>query len=344
MPPLDPQLAALVDAIANNPNAVPTHELTPEKSREGYLALSAMFGPGEEVARVEARAVPGPAGDIPVRIYTPITTPRATPRATPKSSPKITPHTAPEAKPESEGPFGILVFYHGGGWVLGDLDSHDRECRALCNGAGCIVVSVQYRLAPEHPFPAAPEDAYAALKWVSDHASEIGGDPERLAVGGDSAGGNLSAAVTLMARDRGGPALRFQLLIYPAVDCRGGDNYSSYTENAKGPFLLKSTMNYFERHYFGEGDTSAARHDLRASPLLAASHEGLPAALIVTAEFDVLRDEGKAYAKALEEGKVSVQFHCYPGMSHLFFQLYPIVTQGKALLGEACTALRHAIG
>ena len=317
---LDPQLSPLVDAIANNPAAAPTGNLAPATAREGYLALLAMLGPGEEVAHVENRAIPRPAGgDIPLRIYT----------------------------PEGAGPFGVLVFYHGGGWVLGDLDSHDKECRALCNGAGCIVVSVQYRLAPEHPFPAAPEDAYAALKWVSDNAVEVGGDADRLAVGGDSSGGNLAAAVTLMARDRGGPALRFQLLIYPPTDCRSGDNYPSYTENATGPFLLrslKSTMDYFERHYFGEGDTSAARHDPRASPLLAASHVGLPPALIVTAEFDMLRDEGEAYAQALEKAMVPVRLHRYEGMTHLFFQLSPIVKQGKELLREASTALREVIG
>ena len=314
--PLDPQLNGLVEAMANNPDAVPIHEQTPDEAREGYRALVAMFGPAEEVARVEDRTIPGPGRDIPLRIYT----------------------------PEGAGPFGVLVFYHGGGFVIGDLDSHDRECRALCNGAGCIVVSVDYRLAPEHPFPAAPEDAFAALGWVADNAPEIGADADRMAVGGDSAGGNLSAVVTLMARDAGGPALRLQLLVYPATDLRTGDNYPSYSENAEGPFLLKSTMDYFMAHYFGAADAIQARSDRRASPILAASHVGLPPALIVTAEFDPLRDEGEAYAKALEEADVPVRLHRYDGMAHLFFQLSPIVTQGKDLLAEASTALRKAIG
>jgi acetyl esterase len=313
--PLDPQLTGLIDAMASNPDAVPTHELTPELAREGYRALVTMLGPVEEVANVEDRAIPGPLGEIPIRVYA----------------------------PEGSGPFGVLVFYHGGGWVIGDLDSHDRECRAICNATPCIVVSVDYRLAPEHRFPAAPEDAYAALEWVAGHAAALGGDAERLAVGGDSAGGNLSAVVTLMARDRSGPTLRFQLLVYPAVDMREGDNYPSQTENAAGPFLLRETMEYFSAHYFG-ADRTVQSGDLRASPLLAASHADLPPALIVTAEFDPLRDEGEAYGVVLEKAGVPVRVHRYDGMAHLFFQLSPIVTQGKDLLSEAATALREYIG
>jgi acetyl esterase len=313
--PLDPQLAGLVEAMASNPDALPTHELTPELAREAYRALANMLGPGEEVFAVEDRAIPGPLGEIPVRIYT----------------------------PQGPGPFGVLVFYHGGGWVIGDLDSHDRECRAICNATPCVVVSVDYRLAPEHCFPAAPEDAYAALEWVAQHAAELGGDPERLAVGGDSAGGNLSAVVSLLARDRKGPSLKFQLLVYPAVDVRDGDLYPSQTGNAEGPFLLKKTMDYFYGHYFDDPDGSGSS-DVRASPLLAPSHADLPPALIVTAEFDPLRDEGEAYGAVLEKAGVPVRVHRYDGMAHLFFQLSPVVTQGKDLLAEAATALRERIG
>ena len=313
--PLDPQLAGLVEAMASNPDALPTHELTPELAREAYRALASMLGPVEEVSGVEDRAIPGPLGEIPLRIYT----------------------------PEGRGPFGVLVFYHGGGWVIGDLDSHDRECRAICNATPCIVVSVDYRLAPEHRFPAAPEDAYAALEWVAQHAADFGGDADRLAVGGDSAGGNLSAVVALLARDRKGPGLRFQLLVYPAVDLREGNLYPSQTENAAGPFLLKDTMDYFYAHYFG-GERTSETDDPRASPLLASSHADLPPALIVTAEFDPLRDEGEAYGVALEKAGVPVRVHRYDGMAHLFFQLSPVVTQGKDLLAEAATALRERIG
>lgn len=314
--PLDPILASLAEGMANAPDARPTHELTPAQAREGYLTIPTMFGPGEEVAKVEDRVIEGPAGDIPLRVYT----------------------------PQGTGPFGVLVFYHGGGFVIGDLDTHDRECRELCNGAGCVVVAVHYRLAPEQSFPAAPVDAYAALQWVGEHAGEIGGDADRIAVGGDSAGGNLAAVVSLLARDGDGPPLRFQLLVYPAVDLRTDADFPSLTDNAQGPFLLKATMDYFMDHYFGAGDTDAARRDVRASPLLADSHAGLPPALIITAEFDPLRDEGAAYAKALQDADVPVKLHMYEGMAHLFFQLSPMLPQGKALLEECAAAVCEAIG
>ncbi len=173
--PLDPQLVPLIDAMASNPDAKPTHEQSPEEARVGYRALGAMFGPGEEVASVDDRSIPGPSGEIPLGIYT----------------------------PEGTGPFAVLVFFHGGGFVIGDLESHDKECRALTNRAGCTTVAVDYRLAPEHPFPAAAEDCYAALEWVGAHAASFDGDSTRIAVGGDSAGGNLSTVVALMTRESG---------------------------------------------------------------------------------------------------------------------------------------------
>lgn len=296
--------------MADNPDHRPTHELSPAQAREGYRALGLMFGPGEAVSTVDDRSIPGPAGDIPLRVYS----------------------------PAGEGPFGVWVFYHGGGWVIGDLDTHDRECRAICNGAGCIVVSVDYRLAPEHPFPAAPEDAYAALAWVGEHAAELGGDPSRIAVGGDSAGGNLAAVVALLSRDRGGPALRHQLLVYPATDMRPGDAYPSLVENAAGPFLEKATMDYFRGHY------AAVAGDVRASPLLADSHAELPPALIITAEFDPLRDEGEAYAGRLRDGGVDVTLHRYESMPHIFFQLSSLVQEGQQLLDEVAAVLRAALG
>ena len=189
--PLDRKIAELADAMAASPDARPTHELTPKAAREGYRALGAMFGPGPEVGSVLDRTIETPIGSIPIRVY----------------------------KPEGGGPFGVLVFYHGGGWVIGDLDTHDRECRMLCNGGECVVVAVQYRLAPEHAFPAAVEDAFEALRWVGKNADELGGDGQRIAVAGDSAGGNLAAVVSLLARDAGGPALRFQLLVYRPEGC-----------------------------------------------------------------------------------------------------------------------------
>ncbi len=311
--PLDPQLAPLLDQMASNPDAKPTHESTPAEARDGYQALSHVLGPGPEVAKVEDRSIPGPAGEIPVRIYT----------------------------PEGEGPFGVLVHYHGGGFVIGGLDTHDKECRALCTGAGCVVVAIDYRLAPEHRFPAAPEDCYAALEWVAANAGSIGADASRIAVGGDSAGGNLSAVVALMARDRDGPALRFQLLVYPCVDARMGDAFPSRKENEAGPILLLDTMQYFMNHYFGEGEAADAnREDVLASPLLAASHEGLPPALVITAEFDPLRDEGEAYARVLEQAGVATTLTRYDGQPHAFFQFSTICDASKRAVEEASQALR----
>jgi acetyl esterase len=286
-----------------------------------------MLGPVPEVSSVEDRSIPGPGGEIPIRIY----------------------------RPQGKGPFGVLVFYHGGGWVIGDLETHDRECRALCRGAGCLVVAVDYRLAPENAYPCAVHDAFAALRWVADNAGSLGGDPKRLAVGGDSAGGNLAAIVALMARDASGPALRFQLLVYPAVDARETDAYPSRSKNAAGPFLPWDAVEYFLGHYIGVGGAAGGtkagddtalqdpRLQWQLSPLLAASHRSLPPALVVTAEFDPLRDEGEAYARALEAAGVPVRLHRYDGMPHVFFQLSPIVDDGRKLLEEASEALREAL-
>jgi len=294
-------------------NAPPLSEQALELGRQGYIAARAFLSEKPEVANIQDSVVPGPAGDVPIRIYT----------------------------PEGQAPYPILVYYHGGGWVIGDLETHDRECRILCREAGCVVVSVDYRLAPEHVFPAAVEDAFAALRWVARNATELGGDPTRLAVGGDSAGGNLAAVMALLARDAGGPALRHQLLVYPAVDAREDDRYASREKNAQGPFLLRDTMDYFMSHYL-RGLGGAPRADMRLSPLLADSHRGLPPALVVTAEFDPLRDEGEAYARALEAASVPVTLHRYDGVPHLFFQPSPLPEEGKQLIAEASDALRTA--
>jgi acetyl esterase len=201
--PLDPQAQAYLDQMAAL-NAPPLHTLSPELIRQATSMQLAMYGEPEPVANVENRVIPGPAGDIPVRIYT----------------------------PSGNGPFPVLVFFHGGGWVICNLDTHDNICRNLTNQTPCIVVSVDYRLAPEHKFPAAPEDCYAATRWVAGNAAQLNGDPSRLALGGDSAGGNLTAVVAQMARDQGGPQLVFQLMIYPATDFKA--NTLSMEENARG--------------------------------------------------------------------------------------------------------------
>jgi acetyl esterase len=287
-------------------NGPPLHTLTPEQVRAG-TKLQPTFMELEPVAQVENRTIPGPAGDMPVRIYA----------------------------PAGSGPFPVLVFFHGGGWVICDLDTHDGHCRSLCNGAGCVVVSVDYRLAPEHKFPAAPEDCYAATQWVAAHAAEINGDPARLAIGGDSAGGNLTAVVAQMARDQRGPALLFQLLIYPATDFTFTG--PSLTENADGYFLTAEDMRWFSGYYLRD---PADRTNPLASPLLAADLSNLPPALVITAEFDPLRDEGEAYGQRLKQAGVPTSISRYPGMIHGFFG-FPFDASKRAI-AEASHALRGA--
>jgi acetyl esterase len=312
--PLDPVVKGLLEQFAAM-GRPPTWELSPPEARENYLGLIALAGEPEAVAKVEDRPIPGPAGEIPLRIY------------------------IPESKPNEALP--VLVFFHGGGWVIGDLDSHDPICRMLANRAECVVVSVHYRLAPEHRFPAAVEDAFAATQWVAERADEFNGDASRIAVGGDSAGGNLSAVVSQLARDRGGLKLVFQLLIYPATGTLG--QFPSYEENGQGYLLTKDSMLYFYNHYVGESDEAAAQSPLLA-PLLTEDLRGLPPALVITAEFDPLRDEGKAYAERLKEAGVAVTYLNYEGMIHAFYQMPGILSQARQAIDESATALRQAFG
>ena len=306
--PLDPQAQTYLDQIAAL-NVPPLHTLTPELMRQWISMQRATFGEPEPVANVENRVIPGPAGDIPVRIYT----------------------------PQGNGPFPVLVFFHGGGWVICDLDTHDGLCRSLTNQAGCIVVSVDYRLAPEHKFPAAPEDCYAATRWVAGNAAQLNGNPSRVAVGGDSAGGNLAAVISQMARDRGGPPLVFQLMIYPATDFKA--NTLSMEENARGNGLEKQDMIWFMNHYLnGEED----KLNPLASPLRASNLSGLPPALIITAEYDPLRDEGELYGQRLKAAGIPVTISRYNGMIHGFLSMAAIFAQGKQAIAECATALQAA--
>jgi acetyl esterase len=221
--------------------------------------------------------------------------------------------------------------------VVGDLDTHDSPCRQFAKKAGCVVVSVDYRLAPEHQFPAAVDDCYAATQWVATHAAQMGIDPQRLAVGGDSAGGNLAAVMAQMARDQGGPALVLQLLVYPAVD--GTMGFPSVQENGQGYLLTQDSIHYYYNHYVPEGTD---RKHVLLSPFYAESFKGLPPAHIITAEFDPLRDEGEAYAEKLQAAGVPVTCTRYEGMIHAFFSLDGILDQGKKALDEAAGALRVA--
>jgi acetyl esterase len=304
--PLDPQAKFVLDHLP--PDLLDLRGKTPADLRALYVGQTTLL-PGEPVARVEDRRIPGPGGEIPLRIYT----------------------------PEGDGPRPGIVFFHGGGWVIGNLDTHDGTARKLANASGCTVVSVDYRLAPEHRFPAAAEDCHAALAWTAAHAAELGLRADALAVAGDSAGGNLAAVTALMARERG-PALRFQLLVYP-VTAPDFDT-ASYRENAEGYLLTRDTMRWFWDQYAPE---PAQRRNPWAAPLVAADLSGLPPALVITAEYDPLRDEGEAYARRLREAGVRAELRRYDGMIHGFLSFADVVQQGKRAVEEAGATLRAAL-
>ena len=307
--PVDPQAQALLDMLTTM-NVPPMHTQSVAEVRASYDAMAQFRGAQEEVHTVENRAIPGPAGEFTLVIYT----------------------------PEGTGPFPVLVYFHGGGWTIGTLDSHDGVCRALTNQAQCIVVSVDYRLAPEHKFPAAVEDAYAATVWVAENAASISGDPARIAVGGDSAGGNLAAVVSQMARDKDGPKLVYQLLVYPATDYFIPGTASIH-ENANGYFLTLDSIVWFWNHYATSEEDS--RNPLMV-PLQAKDFHNLPPALVITAEYDPLRDEGEMYAAKLQEAGVTVTSTRYNGMIHGFFSMASLMDQSKVAIAEAAAALRAA--
>jgi len=307
--PLDPQAKAFLDQMATM-TGPPLHALPVADARALMQAMVAMSAPNDlPLASVENRTIPGPAGAIPVRLYT----------------------------PTGGGSLPLLVYFHGGGWVLGGLDTHDTPCRELAHGAGCAVLSVDYRLAPEHRFPAAADDCYAAVVWAAANASAIGIDAARIAVGGDSAGGNLTCVTALQARDKGGPALRFQLPVYPVTN--HSFDTPSYRENATGYLLDTDAMAWFWGHYLA---TERDGEHPYASPLRAADLGGLPPALVITAEFDPLRDEGEAYAKRLREAGVPTELRRYDGMIHGFFGMSAIMDKAKAAIADASAALRRA--
>ncbi|OMC33612.1 lipase [Mycolicibacterium fortuitum] len=266
-----------------------------------------------QVGHVENRAIPGPAGDIPVRIY----------------------HPLDSAEPGVGLP--VLVYFHGGGFVLCDLDSHDSSCRRLANGIGAIVVSVDYRLAPEHPYPAAVEDAWAATEWAAAHASELSGDPSRLVVAGDSAGGNLAAVIAMTARDKGGPAIAFQLLIYPVVDQRRKSSLSS--PHTKSGVLTAEHMQWFTAQYLG---ASGAQAEPSASPILG-DMTGLPDAHVLTGALDPLCEEGEEYARLLAAGGAKVSVRRYERGFHGFFNLADHLPAAADATEDVCAVVRDAL-
>jgi acetyl esterase len=306
---LDPTLKTVLDGLA----AAGGPALGTQSVAETRAAFDNMPLPRKqiELSSIESRRIPGPAGELPVRIY----------------------------HPHGAGVKPVLVYFHGGGWVIGTLDSYDATCRELAQGADCVVVSVDYRLAPEHRYPAAPEDCYAALKWVTANAASLGVDARRLAVGGDSAGGNLSAVVSQMARDKGGPAIRFQLLIYPVTDA--DFTRRSYVDNAEGYLLTTASMHWFWDHY---APSKPQRAEPYASPIRAADLSGLPPAWVCTAEFDPLRDEGEAYAKRLQQAGVSTTLTRFDGLIHGFVSMGLVAPKAQAAVDEAVAALKKGLG
>jgi acetyl esterase len=307
---LDPQVKTVLDQLASL-NGPPIQELGVTEARALLERLAAIGGPPAEVARVEDRTFAGPAGDVPVRIYRPT---------------------------DDAGPQPVLVWFHGGGWVLGSIEGSDLTCRNLAAQSGVVIVSVGYRLAPEHPYPRGLDDCYAALVWVTATAGDLGVDPDRVAVGGDSAGGNLAAVVALAARDRGGPALRFQLLVYPVTDALM--SHPSVRDNGQGYMLTDDSMKWFIELYLGDrGDPK----DPLVSPVYADDLSGLPPALVITAEYDPLRDEGEAYGTRLQQDRVAAKVSRYDGMIHGFFSMGAIVDAARRATGEAADALRGAL-
>jgi acetyl esterase len=308
---LDLKLKAMLDQMAAT-GAPDIGDLPPDVGRPLYRQiLTAGDLPPADV-QTQDRSIPGPAGHLPVRVYTP--------------------------RGEAPGARGLVLYCHGGGFVLGDLDTYDSVCRTICQDSGCVVVSVDYRLAPEHPFPAAVEDCHAALAWMAAHAAELGGDAQRIAVCGDSAGGNLAAVLALLAR-KGGPAIRYQVLIYPVTTAMPGD-LASHRTFAEGYILSLKAMRAFTGHYFGG---SGRAPDFRGAPLLADDLTCLPPALILVGGYDVLRDDGVAYAQRLIKAGVPATLVEYAGLSHGFINMAATLPGGRLALDQVGAALRIAL-
>ncbi|MBV9252002.1 MAG: alpha/beta hydrolase [Acetobacteraceae bacterium] len=307
--PVDPQIQAIIDLTAE---LAPMHTLSVAEARERMAARDVPGLRIPPVADVADRTIRGPGGELGLRIYT----------------------------PPGAGPFPLLVFFHGSGFVVCSLDTHDVMCRNLCAGAGCVVVSVDYRLAPEHKFPAAPEDCLFATRWAAENAAALNADPGRVAVGGDSAGANLAAVTALRVRDEGGPAFCAQLLIYPVTDYHSPGT-PSYEENAEGYGLTRNSMEWFWSHYLADQLHASHPH---AAPMRAHDLRGLPPALVVTAEYDPLRDEGEAYGEKLRQAGVPTEIVRWDGMNHGFFFWVGVIDKAGVAMDGACEWLRGRFG
>jgi acetyl esterase len=310
---LDPQTQAVLDAMVRE-GIPPVHLLTPTEAREAYLKRRALTQEEpRDVGEVRDLTIPGPGGELQVRLYRP-------------------PGIAPEQ------PLPLLMYFHGGGFVIGAIETHDGLCRDLCLGARVSVLSVQYRLAPEHVFPAAADDCLAATRWAHENAAALGADINRLAVGGDSAGGQLAAVTALALRDDPVVKLAFQLLIYPCTDALMQSQ--SMVTNATGYMLTRQSMAYYYDHYF---PNEAARLDWRGSPLRAPDLSGLPPAFVLTAGFDPLRDDGKSYADALSKAGVTSQYVCFERQVHGFLPMGKLIDEANLAVALCAAALRRAL-
>ena len=308
---LDPQARALIDLMVER-QVPPTHTLPHAEARRYYLERRFFTQPEPPaVGRVRDLHLAGPAAAVPARLYEPA---------------------------QGTWPHPVLVYFHGGGWVIGDLDTHDVLCRTLCAQSGCAVLSVDYRMGPEHPFPAAPDDCHAAVRWVREHGAAHGLDATRMALGGDSAGGNLSAVTAIAMRQAGEAPAQLQLLIYPATDMRAVA--PSHTSNGQGYVLTSDTIAYFRGHYISD---PAQWTDWRASPLLAADLSHLPPAFVLTAGFDPLRDEGRQYADALSAAGVATQYVCFERQIHGFVTMGRVIDEANTALALCAQVLRRAL-
>lgn len=308
---LDADVKQFLD-MAEAAGAPPIASLPPQQARAAFDKMMASIPPSEAVMEnIRDITIAGPGGDIALRVY----------------------------RPRGDGPFPTLMYFHGGGWYIGNIDGYDSLCREFSARVGCITVSVEYRLAPEHKFPAASDDCLAATRWAAANIHEVGGDPARIAVAGDSAGGNLAAVTALRLRDEGGSALAAQLLIYPVTD-HPDAGHPSMTENADGYLLTRGDMDSFSSLYLRSVED---RDDARAHPLRASFHGDLPATFIISAEYDPLRDEGEAYGRALAAAGVPVRISRYDGTIHGAIAFYPIFKSGLVMLQDSCNWLREQL-